>query len=82
MTAILGSGLALAFLGLCVAGLGAYMAGTAMTTRRPADAPQPQGGGTNLYLDLDRARRGLWTICAGTVMQIVGVVQACVLLLN
>lgn len=69
---VLSNGLALGIFGLLLALIGAIIAGTAMTAKPPKGAPD-QG---DLYIDLDKAKRGLWLIAGGTVVQIGGGLQA------
>lgn len=66
------SGIAVGVIGLVVALVGAVVSGTAMTHKPPKGAP-PGGG---LYVDFDKAGRGLWLIAGGTALQIVGALQA------
>lgn len=77
MSELIATGIPIAFAGLFLAFVGSLLAGSTMTLKPPKGAPK--GGG--FYIDLDRAKRGLYLIAAGTILQMIGAVQAALLVL-
>lgn len=77
MSSIISNGIATVLAGLVVVLWGSIVSARAMTRRPPKGAPK--GGG--LYIDFDKAGRGLFLVAAGTITQIIGTLQAAYVLL-